>query len=145
MDRDELRKSVSVITIMLVVQFLLGMFLAVYLTSAPSLSLLDPVTWIIFAHIILGFALLGFSVRLWFVAKGFKEPLIAKALLGGLVSIGIAFIGGITFVVTSSSNFAYAWVFSYIMAIAFVFAVISYTFLIGILNVSRSRSGDKQG
>jgi hypothetical protein len=125
MKRDPLRIQSHVILGILILQYFLGMLANLFVqfpdtTNEKLLWQFVQGQWIVVTHMILGFLLLIGSIVLLFrsIRRKDKDWIIAASL--GLAAILTAVGAGSEFIPTQQD------VYSYIMAVAFIIAVISY-------------------
>jgi len=120
-----LQKRVRGILIGLVVQFILGMAVNLF-GQPPQEGMQEPIySRILFiAHSLLGLLLLIGAIVIFVLAKKTKEEMVAKLSLYGMLSIILAFGGGIAVAALGESNFSE--LASFVMAIGFILAFIFY-------------------
>ena len=111
---------------LLILTFILGMDANLYVNIPTTLTPAfweNSSTWIIRVHMILGTAILAIAIlllvnsfRFRYIKHNVKWPSII-----GLISVVLAYVSGLTFLFLGANNF-----FSYLMAIGFLFAILSY-------------------
>lgn len=133
MNTASLTRFTYAIVVLLVIQFVVGSAMTIFPPSGPAgkYSALDYV--ILAVHVIIGTMILGIAVRLRIGMTHFKEPGMLKPAAAGGAAVGIAYLSGIILVLTNLN------IFSYIMALGFVAAMVAYAFLLGFLNSQRMR------
>ncbi len=113
--------------ILLVVQFLLGMDTNLYVnvpTTLTSTFWTDPSTWIIRFHMIVGTLILLIGIYLVVKMSAVKNRMVVGATLSGLFWVIVAYASGLAFLFGGANN-----IFSFTMAIGFLFALLSYAFV----------------
>lgn len=130
MNLKSFKKIVFVEVVFLVIQFLLGMYINIFVSGPPYNTLAN----LLFAsHVAVGTIILAIAAYLSIRVRKIGDNAVRKPSIAGLVFVVIAYLGGLSFVFTNGND-----TFSYVMAIAFLFAIIAYVFLAGILSVQRT-------
>lgn len=114
---------------LLVVQYLLGMYVNLYVDVPSTLTAAfweSQTTLIIIAHMWVGAALLGIAIYLAIRSSTIRIPGVRTSSLSGLLWVSFAFLSGIAFLFGGANN-----LFSYAMAAGFLFAVMSFGFAAG--------------
>lgn len=124
--------------VLLVITFLLGMDINLY-TNIPSNIFTasfweSSSSWIIRFHMIVGTAILAIAIILVVSSLKFKDIKqgIKVPSIVGLISIITAYLSGLTFLFLGANN-----IFSYLMAIGFIFAIVSYMVIVGALRYGK--------
>lgn len=115
---------------LLVFQFLLGMYINIFTNGPPSNTLENAVVTF---HILVGTIILVIAAYLTIKTRKISEKTIQNSSRAGLVFVSFAYLGGLAFIFSNGNS-----IFSYIMAIAFVFAIVAYVFLAGILSIGKA-------
>ncbi len=114
---------------LLVVQFLLGMYVNLYINIPTTLTTSfweAASTPLVIAHMWVGTALLGVAIYLALRSGAAINPAARWAAYSGLFWVAFAFASGIAFLFGGADN-----VYSYLMSAGFLFAVMSYGFAAG--------------
>ena len=122
--QSEVHKQSLILLFVLIVQYVLGMTLAMFASGISSeRTILDRTVFIL--HIITGLVLLVVSITIYNSAKKLGDKLIGKLVFYGIVSIILSLSGGIIYV---AANGNIATVGSLIMAFSFlmIFSVYGY-------------------
>jgi hypothetical protein len=122
--QSEIHKQSLILLFVLIVQYVLGMTLAMFASGISSeRTILDRTVFIL--HIITGLVLLVVSITIYNSAKKLGDKLIGKLVFYGIVSIILSLSGGIIYV---AANGNIATVGSLIMAFSFlmIFSVYGY-------------------
>lgn len=125
--------------ILLVITFLLGMDINLYVNIPTDINTAafweSPSTWIIRTHMVIGTAILAIAIVLLvssFKLKHIKSTIVKIPSVIGLISITIAYTSGLAFLFLGTDN-----LFSYLMAIGFITAIISYIIIAVALRYER--------
>ena len=86
--------------------------------------------WVVGIHMLLGTLILAAAVVLFINARKFRymKQDIKTPSLVGLISVVVAFAAGLIFLFAGADS-----IFSYVMALGFLFAIISYVLMLSIL------------
>jgi hypothetical protein len=113
--------------ILLVITFLLGMDINLYI-NLPTGNLSaafweSPSTWIIRFHMIVGTAILAIAILLLINSFKLKSNIKSQSLVG-FISVALAYLCGLAFLFLGTND-----LFSYLMAVGFITAIISYVMI----------------
>ena len=86
--------------------------------------------WVVRVHMLLGTLILAIAIVLFINARKFRymKQDIKTPSLVGLISVAVAFAAGLIFLFVGADS-----IFSYVMALGFLFAIISYVLMLSIL------------
>lgn len=114
---------------LLIVTFALGMAMNLFVPLPGDVGVAPFWTswgaWILRLHMALGLAILILAIILFIKSRPFGDA-VRKSSLLGLISVSIAFVAGVIFFFFGEND-----IFSYIMAIGFLGALISYLIITG--------------
>jgi len=134
-----MKKQLIGIISSLVLQYLLGMATNHYVPFAESGTAEDQFTiarthLLSAAHIIVAFGLLAGSITFLVRAMRSRQQTLKTAAWVGFLSILLAWYGGVSFVATQNDTY------SFLMAAAFIIALISYGWSLFLMRDERAQS-----
>ena len=120
---------------LLVITFLFGMGLNLFIEVPKKIDTASFWgsfgSWILRVHMTLAVAILVLSIIILVGSKNFKKTVRMNSLFG-LISVLIAITGGVLFTFFGTND-----IFSYIMAIGFIIALMIYTSMLSIIKKDR--------
>src|SRR5260370_32107717 len=116
-----LRRLGVVMTLLLLAQLILGMVVNLYVTIPKSGNVAGRAPVFLYAHMVLGAALLIVALVLAGLAVAARRRPWLSASAIGLAAIALAILGGLTFLLHGSHPGD-----SFLMAMGFIIAIISY-------------------